>query len=83
LFYRAGDQIMAVGYSVRGGTFVPEKPRVWIAKLGGTMWDPAPDGKRVLVAAAIRSPGAPEHEHEVVFLENFFDYLRQRVRAGK
>jgi hypothetical protein len=83
LFYRAGDQIMAVSYSVRGGTFVPEKPRVWIAKLGGTMWDLAPDGKRVLVAAAIRSSGAPEHEHEVVFLENFFDYLRQRVRAGK
>ena len=83
LFYRAGDQIMAVSYSVRGGTFVPEKPRVWIAKLGGTMWDLAPDGKRVLVAAAIRSSGAPEHEHEVVFLENIFDYLRQRVPAGK
>jgi serine/threonine-protein kinase len=83
LFYRAGDQIMGVSYSVKGATFVPEKPRVWIAKLGGTMWDLAPDGKRVLVVTPVESARTPDHEHEVVFLENFFDYLRQRAPAGK
>ena len=43
--YRSGDQIMAASYTVKGDTFVPEKPRVWIAKLGGTQWDLAPVGK--------------------------------------
>ena len=42
LVYRSGDQLMAVSYSVKGDTFVAEKPRVWIAKLGGTRWDLAP-----------------------------------------
>ncbi len=83
MFYRADDQIMAVGYSVKGGAFVPEKPRVWIAKLGGTMWDLAPDGKRVIVVMPAESARAPNRDHEVVFLENFFDYLRQRAPAGK
>jgi len=58
---------------------VAGKPRVWIAKLGGTGWDVAPDGKRVLVLTPVESAEAPKQEHEVVFLENFFDYLRQRV----
>jgi hypothetical protein len=44
---------------VNGDTFVAEKPRVWIAKLGGTQ------------------------EHEVVFLQNFFDELRRRVPVGQ
>ena len=47
LLYQSGDQIMAASYAVNGDTFVAEKPRVWIAKLGGTQWDLAPDGKRV------------------------------------
>jgi dipeptidyl aminopeptidase/acylaminoacyl peptidase/predicted Ser/Thr protein kinase len=83
LLYRAGDQIMAATYTVKGDAFVPEKPRVWIAKLGGTDWDLAPDGKRVVVATPVESPQAPKQEHEVVFLENFFDELRRRAPAGK
>ena len=31
----------------------------------------------------VESAEAPKREHEVVFLENFFDYLRQRVPVGK
>jgi len=31
----------------------------------------------------VDSPQAPKQEHEVVFLENFFDYLRQRVPLAK
>ena len=68
---------MAVGYSVSGDSFVAEKPRVWIDKLGGTDWDLAPDGKRVAVVTP--APGAPKPEHEVVLLLNFFDELRRRV----
>ena len=35
LLYGAGDQIMAAGYTADGDTFVAEKPRVWLAKVGG------------------------------------------------
>jgi len=83
LLYQAGVQIMAVSYTEKGDTFVPDKPRVWIAKLGGTEWDLAPDGKRVAVLTPVESAEAPKQEHEVVFLENFFDELRRRVPLGK
>jgi WD40 repeat protein/predicted Ser/Thr protein kinase len=83
LVYQSGDQIMAASYSVKGDTFVPEKPRVWIAKVGGTEWDLAPDGKRVVVVRPVETAEAPRQEHEVVFLENFFDELRRRAPASK
>jgi serine/threonine-protein kinase len=86
LLYQSGDQILAVSYTVRGDAFVPEKPRVWIAKLGAVaqelytpLWDLAPDGKRVAVLTPVEAPEAPKPDHTVVFLLNFFDYLRQRV----
>jgi hypothetical protein len=34
--YQSGDQVTAASYTVKGDTFVAAKPRVWIAKLGGT-----------------------------------------------
>jgi Tol biopolymer transport system component len=87
LLYESGDQIMAASYSVKGDTFVADKPRVWIAKLGGavgyTTWDLAPDGKRVLVVTPVESAEAPKQDHEVVFLQNFFDELRRRAPVGK
>jgi serine/threonine protein kinase len=89
LLYQSGDQIMKVSYTAKGDTFVAEKPRVWIDKLGGTRWDLAPDGKRVVVIVPAESAGksageskdAPKPEHEVVFLINFLDELRRRVPA--
>jgi hypothetical protein len=81
--YQSGNQIMAATYRVNGDTFVPEKPRVWIAKLGGSEWDLAPDGKRVVVLTPVESAGAPTPDHEVVFLLNFFDELRRRVPTKK
>jgi eukaryotic-like serine/threonine-protein kinase len=84
LIYESGDQIMAVSYTVKGDTFVAEKPRVWIAKLGAHKgWDLARDGKRLLVLTPVESAEAPKQEHEVVFLINFFDELRRRAPAGK
>jgi serine/threonine-protein kinase len=84
LLYQSGDQIMAVSYSVKGDTFVADKPRVWLAKLGGaTAFGLAPDGKRVAVMAPVDTPEAPKADHEVVFLENFFDELRRRLPLPK
>jgi DNA-binding winged helix-turn-helix (wHTH) protein/predicted Ser/Thr protein kinase len=82
LLYQSGDKIMAASYTVKGETFVAGKPRVWIAKLGGTMWDLAADGKSVLVATPVESAEELKPEHQVVFLENFFDELRRRAPAG-
>ncbi len=90
LLYQSGDQILAASYTVKGDTFVADKPRVWIAKLGaaptglvGSTWDLAPDGKRVVVVTPVESADAPKQEHEVVFVQNFFDELRRRVPWGK
>jgi len=70
---------MAVNYTVQGDSFLAEKPRVWIDKLGGPQWDLAPEGKRALVQTPVAAPEAPKQEHTVVFLENFFNELRRRV----
>jgi hypothetical protein len=83
LIYRSGDQIMTASYTVKGDTFVSEKPRVWIAKLGGTQWDLSSDGRRVAVLMPMESEEAPKQEHEIVMLLNFFDELRRKVPLGK
>jgi Tol biopolymer transport system component len=90
LMYRAGDQIMAVSYTVSGDAFVADNPRGWIAALGGAptitlapVWDLAKDGTRVLVVTPAESAGAAKAEHHVVFLQNFFDELRRKVPHGR
>jgi Tol biopolymer transport system component len=87
LMYQSGDQIMTASYTVKGDTFVAEKPWVWIAELGAAAgnatWDLAPDGKRVAVLTPVESVEAPKQEHEIVMLLNFFDELRRKVPVGK
>jgi serine/threonine-protein kinase len=83
LVYQSDDQLLTVSYTVKGGTFDAEKPRVWIHQLGGTVWDLAPDGKRVAVLTPVTTGEATKPEHEVVFLQNFFDELRRRVPVGR
>jgi Tol biopolymer transport system component len=84
LLYQSGDQIMAVSYTVKGDSFVPEKPRVWLSKLGGaTDWDLAPDGKRLAVVMPVDTPEATKPDHEVTFIFNFLDELRRRVPVEK
>jgi hypothetical protein len=56
---------------------------VWISKLGGTDWDLEPNGKRVAVVTPVGSTEAPAQDHTVVFLQNFVDYLKQRVPLNK
>jgi Tol biopolymer transport system component len=85
LLYQSGDQIMAVRYTASGDAFTAEKPRVWIAGLGGpgALWDPTPDGSRVAAVTPAGGTEPPRQEHEIVMLLNFFDELRRRVPIGK
>jgi len=87
LLYKSGDQIMAVSYTVKGDVFLPEKPRVWVSKLGtpanGPYFDLAPDGKRVAVIVSAQPEGLPKPDHEVTLVLNFMDEVRRRVPAGK
>jgi len=92
LLYYAGDQIMTVSYSVRGDTFLADKPRAWAENATvrqareavdcDNCFDLSPDGKRVAVLTPVEQE-PPTEEHEVVFLFNFFDELQRRVPAEK
>ncbi len=84
LLYLAGDQIMTVGYTASGDSFVAEKPRVWAAGVrSASEFDLAPDGRRVAVRVAVGTPEAQTQEHSVVFVLNFFDELRRRAPVGQ
>jgi len=88
LFYRTEDnRIMVANYSVKGESFVAEKPRVWSAKqlanLGlAVNFDLAPDGKRFVVLMPAESPEPRETQSHVKIVTNFFDEIRRRVAAG-
>jgi serine/threonine-protein kinase len=85
LFYRTEDQrIMVANYTVKGESFVADKPRVWfgkhLANLGLTInLDLAPDGKRFAVLMPAESPEPRETQSHVMLAINFFDEIRRRV----
>jgi eukaryotic-like serine/threonine-protein kinase len=87
LFYRTEDQrIMVANYTVKGESFVADKPRVWsgkkLANLGLSMnFDLAPDGKRFAVLMPVESPEPRETQSHVTLALNFFDEVRRRVAA--
>ena len=84
LLYRAGDQIMTVGYTVSGDSFVAERPRVWAANVRGAGgFDLAADGKRVAMFVPLATKDASPRENTVAVVLNFFDELRQRVPTGQ
>jgi len=84
LLYRAGDQIMAVGYTLSGDSFVAERPRVWAANVPGAGgFDLAPDGKRVAMLVPLATKDASQRENTVVVVLNFFDELRRRAPIGQ
>jgi Tol biopolymer transport system component/predicted Ser/Thr protein kinase len=87
LYQGPGGQMMAVRYTVKGDVFVADKPRGWgptpVAASNVMSFDLAPDGKRLAVVTPVGSPEAPKQEHEVVFLQNFFDELRRKVPLGE
>src|SRR5262249_28676975 len=85
LFYRTEDhRIMVANYTVKGASFVADKPRVGSAKqlanTGlGINYDLAPDGKRFLAVMPAESPEPRETLSHVTLVTNFFDEVRRRL----
>jgi hypothetical protein len=85
LFYRTEEQrIMVANYTVKDGSFQPEKSRVWFAKqlanTGlGTNFDLAPDGKRVVAVMPAEGPEPQATKSHVLLMVNFFDEVRRRM----
>ena len=87
LFENPEQRVMAVGYHAKGDSFAAGKPRVWSAtrlllSSGGiSVYDLAPDGKRLAaIVASDQAGGEPPH---LTFLLNFFDELRRKVPPAK
>ena len=90
LFFRTADnQIGVAAYTVRGDSFVADKPRMWSEKPlaqtlnNGSNYNLAPDGKRFVVFMPVEASKAQQAQNHVIFLENFFDELRRKVPASK
>jgi serine/threonine-protein kinase len=82
LLYQSGDRILAAPYTIKGDALEPDKPAVRIEKLGSTEWDLARDG-RIALIEPVNVAGGKEiepPEHTVVFVQNFFDEVRRRVK---
>lgn len=84
LFYQSYDHLVEVAdYTVKGDSFVAEKPRAWSrTRLGDTgiftAFDVAPDGKRVL---ALFDSQDAKPEKTLHVLLNLDDELRRRTSA--
>jgi serine/threonine protein kinase len=91
LFFETVDnRIMVAAYTVKGDSFLADKPRLWSEKtlVGGHAnsiknVDLAPDGRRVAVLMPADTPESQKTLNHVIFLENFFDELRRRVPVAK
>ncbi len=89
IFYRTEDQrIMVVEYSVKDGSFVAAKPRLWfpnrLANVGlGINFDLAPDGKRVIALMPAASTEPRETRSHVTLMTNFFDEVRRRIEGQR
>jgi Tol biopolymer transport system component len=90
LFFETLDNhIMVATYTVKGESFVADKPRVWSAqRLGGSVnaqknVDLASDGKRIVALMPVETADDQKAQSRVTFLENFFDELRRKVPVGK
>jgi serine/threonine-protein kinase len=80
LFYQALDEkIMLVPYTVEGKEFRAEKAQSWsqerFAAPANAGLGLHPDGDRLAAIANVRD--AEARQDHVVFILNFFDYLRQ------
>jgi serine/threonine-protein kinase len=91
LFFEASDNhIMVAAYTVKGDSFVADKPRVWSEKqtlggfgAGGKNVDLAPDGKRIVALMPVETAEAQKAQNQVTFLMNFSDELRRKAPIGK
>jgi serine/threonine protein kinase len=89
VFFRNLDnKPMAAGYSTKGDSFSPERPRLWsdtrLADVGINLsYDLHPDGKRIVALMPVEAAGGKKAETHVTILFNFLDELRRRVPSGK
>jgi serine/threonine-protein kinase len=85
LFYATLDQrIMVAPYTVEGGSFRSDRPRLWADRrhslrgpIANRSFDLHPDGKRFALAAVPESDTA--QADKVVLIFNFFEELRRAV----
>jgi serine/threonine protein kinase/Tol biopolymer transport system component len=87
LFFETLDNyIMVAAYTANGDSFLADKPRAWSEKqLGGSAnnvknVDLAPDGKRIIALMPAETAEGQKPQNHVIFLENFFDEVRRRVK---
>jgi serine/threonine-protein kinase len=86
LFFKSADErVMVVQYSAGAGAFSAGRPRAWsertVSLLGGlSMWDVAPDGKRIATILSDADEKRRPATH-VTFLLNFGDELQRLGRA--
>ena len=80
MFYRSGDQMMVVGYTVRATFLSPRNPECgwpsWGLAPGPRRFDVAGDGKRLAVSIPVEPVQEPKAADDVVFVLNFLDELR-------
>jgi serine/threonine-protein kinase len=82
------NHIIVAAYTVKGDSFVADKPRLWSEKqIGGVIdnknVDLAPDGKRIVALMPAETAEAQRAQSHVIFLENFFDEVRRKFPVGK
>jgi Tol biopolymer transport system component/predicted Ser/Thr protein kinase len=89
LFFRTEDnQIMVTSYTVKGDSFVADKPKPWAERrladigLNGTNYDVAPDGERIAALMPAEGQEDQKAQNHVIFLQNFFDEVRRRTAAA-
>ena len=82
LLYLGEDgRVMAAAYSIRAGSFVPEKPHLWtprrLVTFGLTStFDLAPNGQRIACLLPGDTPEPAETLRHVMMVLNFFGELR-------
>ena len=87
-FYHPTDwRVRVAGYTVKSDSFIAQTPHVWSQKSTmpprlGSLYDLAPDGKRLAVALYADGTAEPKPITRVTVLLNFFDELKRRVPAG-
>lgn len=84
-FHNEDNRIMVARYTVKGDSFMAEKPRVWSEKriadsgINGATYDVAPDGRRIAALMPVDTPEARQAQSHVIFLMNFLDEMRRKV----
>ena len=85
LYQTLTRDVIRVEYAVKGDSFAPGKSRPWtgvqLADMGpNTVFDVAPDGKHLAAILPVGPKGEEKLTSELMFLVNFFDEVKRRVK---